>query len=476
MAAHLRGPERFSAWPRRFPAFPTPTPAHGRPEVDQRPEGTGTETTPFETLESAPIQGEVIRVALIEDNRLVREALVSILNRAPDIQAVAEAPSGYEVLLKDGPHVVLLDLGFESGDSLRVAQSVLEDSPEVRVIVMDLLPELDDLQEFVSAGVSGFILKDAPLDVVLTTIRSVASGLKVLPDALTVTLFSEIAREVVASGGGSMDHEEVRLTPREREVIDLIADGLSNKAIGKELHISVHTVKSHLRNIMEKLTLNSRLQIASYVHQRDTEAEDLRRRAEDRVREVQEEEDPGAIPPGMDGLSLDQVREMLHELKVHQIELEMQNEELRQSRTELELSRERYFDLFDLAPVGYFTLTEDAQILEANLTGAKLLGASRSDLLDRPFTRFILPEDQDGYYHHRRAVINTGSPATLELRMVRADGSVFHALLESAPSRPVDDHATFRTVVSDVSVPEQEPGARPRAHPRAQSDLPSTED
>ena len=162
---------------------------------------------------------------------------------------------------------------------------------------------------------------------------------------------------------------------------------------------------------------------------------------------------------------------MRHELKVRQIELEMQNEALRQSRTELEASRERYFELFDVAPVGYFTLTHDAQILEANLTGAKLLGVSRSDLLDRPFTRFILPEDQDGYYHHRRAVVNAGSPATWELRMVRADGRSFHARLESAPSRPVDDHGAFRTVVSEISVPEEGPGARLGAHP----DLPPTE-
>ena len=186
----------------------------------------------------------------------------------------------------------------------------------------------------------------------------------------------------------------------------------------------------------------------------------LRQRAEAQARAMKS--------PGPAAQTPEEIQRVLHELRVHQIELEMQNEELRQSRTELELSRERYFDLFDLAPVGYFTLTEDAQILEANLTGAKLLGASRSDLLDRPFTRFILPEDQDGYYHHRRAVINTGSPATWELRMVRADGSSFHALLESAPSRPVDDHATFRTVVSDVSVPEQEPGAH--------SELPAKED
>jgi PAS domain S-box-containing protein len=436
---------RTTVRPRSLLVFSTYPRLEGRAEVVQRSAFTGSKTTQDETSEPTPIHGEVIRVALIEDNRLVREALVSVLNRAPDIEVVADAPNGEELLLEDGPHVVLVDLGLEDGDSLRVARGVLRDFPKSRVIVMDLLPVNEDLQEFVSAGVSGFILKDARLDVVLNTIRSVASGLKVLPDQMTATLFSEIAREVVTSGG-STDHEGVRLTPREREVIDLIADGLSNKAIGKELHISVHTVKSHLRNIMEKLTLNSRLQIAAYVHQQDTDAEDLRRRAEAHV-----EEDPRAVSTEMEGLSLDQVRGMLHELKVHQIELEMQNEELRQSRAELEASHERYFDLFDLAPVGYFTLTEDAQILEANPTGGELLGVSRSDLLDRPFTRFILPDDQDGYYHHRRAVVTTGSPATWELRMVRADGSTFHARLESAPTLPADDRATFRTVVSDIT-------------------------
>lgn len=227
------------------------------------------QTTQDQTSHSTRAQGDVIKVALIEDNRLVREALTAVLNRAPDIQAVAEAPNGHELLLRGDPHVVLLDLGLENGDSLRVARGVLRDFPGAKVIVMDLLPVHEELQEFVSAGVSGFIMKDAQLDVVLNTIRAVASGLKVLPDQMTATLFSEIAR-VVVTNGGSTDHDGVRMTPREREVIDLIAEGLSNKAIAKELHISVHTVKSHLRNIMEKLTLNSRLQIAAYVHKRDT--------------------------------------------------------------------------------------------------------------------------------------------------------------------------------------------------------------
>ncbi len=229
---------------------------------------TGGGTSPDETANPTIPQHDVIKVGLIEDNRLVREALTSILNRSPDIQATAEAPNGHEVLLEGQPDVVLLDLGLENGDSLRVAKGVLRDFPQAKVIVMDLLPAHEELQEFVSAGVSGFVMKDARLDIVLNTIRSVASGLKVLPDEMTATLFSEIAREVV-SRGGSTQQEGVLLTPREREIISLIAEGMSNKAIGKELHISVHTVKSHLRNIMEKLALNSRLQLAAYVHNRD---------------------------------------------------------------------------------------------------------------------------------------------------------------------------------------------------------------
>jgi DNA-binding NarL/FixJ family response regulator len=225
-------------------------------------------TPPGDPSGSSVPGGDVIHVALIEDNRLVREALTSLLNQAPDIHATAEPPNGHEVLLTGDPDVVLLDLGLENGDSLRVAKGVLRDFPKARVVVMDLLPAHEELQEFVSAGVSGFVMKDARLDVVLQTIRSVASGLKVLPDEMTASLFSEIARVAVASGR-STNHEGVLLTLREREVINLIADGMSNKAIGKSLHISVHTVKSHLRNIMDKLALHSRLQLAAYVHKLD---------------------------------------------------------------------------------------------------------------------------------------------------------------------------------------------------------------
>lgn len=213
-----------------------------------------------------------ISVALIEDNRLVREALTTLLNRSPDIRVVGGDPDGHELILRDlNPDVVLLDLGLENGDSLRLAKKVLKDFPDARIIVMDLLPAYDELSEFVVSGVSGFIMKDASLEVVVGTVRAVAAGLKVLPDQMTGTLFSEIAKESVTNGG-TQDHESVRMTPREREVIDLVAEGMSNKAIAKELHISIHTVKSHLRNIMEKLTLHSRLQVAIYAHERDSDS------------------------------------------------------------------------------------------------------------------------------------------------------------------------------------------------------------
>ncbi|HEX9630985.1 MAG TPA: response regulator transcription factor [Gemmatimonadales bacterium] len=208
----------------------------------------------------------MISVALIEDNRLVREGIAALLNQHPDLKVVAGNSNGDTALLrKVNPQVVLLDLGLRNGDSLRIAQQVRRDFPESKVIVMDLLPVHEDIVEFVHVGVSGFIMKDATLDDLVTTIRSVAEGAHVLPPQMTGSLFSQIARDAVTKGRPDV-LESVRMTPREREVINLIAEGLSNKEIASTLHIATHTVKSHVRNIMEKLTLHTRLQIAAYAY------------------------------------------------------------------------------------------------------------------------------------------------------------------------------------------------------------------
>ena len=211
----------------------------------------------------------MISVALIEDNRLVREGMTAMLNQTEDFEVVAAGPSGDPALLRDAkPQVILLDVGLWDDDSLRVAETVRKESPESKVIIMDLLPVHEDIVDFVNAGVSGFILKDATFEDLVTTIRSVAEGAHVLPPAMTSSLFSQIAKEAVVRGRAAA-MESVRMTTREREVTGLIGEGLSNKEIATRLNIATHTVKSHVRNVMEKLALHTRLQIAAYSHRQD---------------------------------------------------------------------------------------------------------------------------------------------------------------------------------------------------------------
>lgn len=212
----------------------------------------------------------VITVALIEDNRLVREGMSALLSQLADVRVVAAGSSvDTKQLQQLKPHVILLDLGLRTGDSLRVAEKVRRELPQSKVIVMDLLPVQEELVEFVNAGVSGFIMKDATLDDLVTTIRSVAEGAPVLPPPMVGALFSQIARDAVAKGRPKA-LASVRMTPRERQVIDLIAEGSSNKEIAARLNIATHTVKSHVRNVMEKLMLHTRLQIAAYAHNEES--------------------------------------------------------------------------------------------------------------------------------------------------------------------------------------------------------------
>lgn len=208
----------------------------------------------------------MIPVALIEDNRLVREGITSLLERTPDLRVIAAGAGSDLVMLHHAkPAVILLDVRLSNTTSLGVAESVRRDHPRARVIVMDLLPLHEDVVDFVNAGVSGFVLKDASVDDLIGTIRLVAEGAHVLPPAMTSTLFSQIAREAVLRSRRAAAGAR-RITAREREVIDLIGAGLSNGEIATRLHIATHTAKSHVRNVMEKLTLRSRLQIAAFAH------------------------------------------------------------------------------------------------------------------------------------------------------------------------------------------------------------------
>ncbi len=144
--------------------------------------------------------------------------------------------------------------------------------------------------------------------------------------------------------------------------------------------------------------------------------------------------------------------QLIHELQVHQIELEMQNEELRRVQLELEESRSKYFSLFDLAPVGYFTLDENGLILEANLTSAELLALERCDLIKRKFSHFITQDSQDVFYLHCKQVLQTKRKQTCELRLKRKDSSEFYAeLLSISCQDPEGNFSQFRIAVTDIT-------------------------
>jgi DNA-binding NarL/FixJ family response regulator len=224
------------------------------------------------TLGSAPPiasrpAATTVALVLIEDNRLLRQGIAALIRSEPGFEILASSADVEVALLtvrEARPDVVLLDLGLPDHDSLSLTGAVRAEVPEARVIVMGLPPDREDIADFVRAGASGFIMKNATLDEFFATIRAVAAGAEVLPRELTRVVFTQIAQD---SGRDTPDGTDaVLLTNREREVVGLLGEGLSNKAIADRLHIAVQTVKTHVHNVLEKLSLRSRLEIAVFSH------------------------------------------------------------------------------------------------------------------------------------------------------------------------------------------------------------------
>lgn len=185
--------------------------------------------------------------------------------REQGLRVLAAVRSGEDVvrqILRFHARLVLVDSVLSNHDGPRLVESVARSSPEMKVVVMDVQPSQPNIIDFVRAGAAGFVLRDASADEMVSTLRDVANGLYVLPPRLAGVLFASVARQTSrAPRDGAVIS---RLTPREWQVIDLIADGSSNKEISSRLHLSVHTVKSHVHSVLEKLTLHSRLQVAAY--------------------------------------------------------------------------------------------------------------------------------------------------------------------------------------------------------------------
>lgn len=215
-----------------------------------------------------PPQQPPISIVLIDDNRLLREGLATMIHTQPGFRVLAASADVDEALRKvreAKPQIVLLDFGLVDHDSLSLTATVHGEVPEARVIVMGLLPIQEDVADYVRAGASGFVMKDASFEQFLATIRAVAGGAEILPQALTNTLFTQIVKNT-SPDSRLQALEGVRLTNRERQVIELLGEGLSNKEIATRLHIAVHTVKSHVHNVLEKLALHSRLEVVAFTH------------------------------------------------------------------------------------------------------------------------------------------------------------------------------------------------------------------
>ena len=177
-----------------------------------------------------------------------------------------------------------------------------------------------------------------------------------------------------------------------------------------------------------------------------TDAAELRRQAEElaRSKEAEQQLDLETLTP-------DEARRTLHELLVHQIELEMQNAALRKAQVELDAERERYFNLYDLAPVGYCTISEQGLILKANLMVSSLLGVARGALINRPFSQFVFKDDQESYYLHRKRIFIVGESHKFELRLVKTDGTPFWARLEAVAGQDASGTPECRVVISDIN-------------------------
>ena len=176
---------------------------------------------------------------------------------------------------------------------------------------------------------------------------------------------------------------------------------------------------------------------------KSTSFEKLRRQAEERLRDKVGD---------VSGVGTEDAQKLIHELEVHQIELEMQNDELHSTQRKLVESLDNYHELYDFAPVGYFTLDEKARIWQVNLRGANLLGIQRSKLINRKFYDFISAEFQDEFYFHCQRIFENGAQQTCDLKLVKPDGTLFDARLDSIAAKDkVAASRQFRTAVTDIT-------------------------
>jgi DNA-binding NarL/FixJ family response regulator len=210
------------------------------------------------------LHAEPIRTMIVDDHALFRRGLEMVLDEEPDIELVGQASDGAEAVEKAAeslPDVVLMDIRMPRSNGIEACRAMKEAAPSAKIVILTISDEEEDLFEAIRAGASGYLLKDIPLDEVADTVRAVHGGQSLINPSMAGKLLTEFA--TLARRDDEERVQEVpapRLTEREMQVLKLIARGMNNRDIAKELFISENTVKNHVRNILEKLQIHSRME------------------------------------------------------------------------------------------------------------------------------------------------------------------------------------------------------------------------
>ena len=214
---------------------------------------------------AAPV-GEPVRVLVVDDHALFRRGLEMVLGQEPDIEVVGEAGDGagaVELARDLVPDVVLMDIRMPGRGGIEACRSIKSIAPSVKIVMLTISDEEADLYEAIKAGASGYLLKEISIDEVAAAIRAVQAGNSLISPSMASKLLSEFAA-MIKRDDERQQLPAPRLTDRELEVLKLVARGLNNRDIAKELFISENTVKNHVRNILEKLQLHSRMEAVVY--------------------------------------------------------------------------------------------------------------------------------------------------------------------------------------------------------------------